>query len=132
MVIAIAPGHEANLNPSGFMHEIVGQLNHLKIALKIPLYRTTAMPKSKQRIKATHEGTISLYPSLPAVLLSADFFRDKVIIFLDDIWTSGSTLCACKDVIKVVYPNNILLCAIGMTTYPPPPPPPPPPPQFIF
>ena len=38
VVIAIAPGHLANLNCCGFVQEIVGGLNHIKIAGKIPLY----------------------------------------------------------------------------------------------
>ena len=36
MVIFITPGHEANLNPSGFMHEAVGGINHPKMAGIIP------------------------------------------------------------------------------------------------
>ena len=133
-VIAIAPGHEANPNPSGFMHEIVNQINNTKFDGSIPLYRIMTVSKSTEtpgpRSNAKHEGTISLHlptisPTSPlTVLPSTNFYQDKVIIILDDIWTSGSTLCACKDVVKALSPKAILLFAIGRTTYPPP--------QFIF
>ena len=129
VMIAIAPGHEANLNPSGFMHDIVSQIINPKFAGTIPLYRVMTVSKSTEtpgpRSKAKHEGTISLYPptisptSPLTVLPSTNFYQDKVIIILDDVWTSGSTLCACKDVVKALSPKAILLFAIGKTTYPP-------------
>ena len=134
VMIAIAPGHEANLNPSGFMHDIVSQIINPKFAGTIPLYRVMTVSKSAEtpgpRSKARHEGTISLHPptSPLTVLPSTNIYQDKVIIILDDIWTSGSTLCACKDVVKALSPKAILLFAIGRTTSPQPLPPP----QFIF
>ena len=125
VVIAIAPGHKANPNPSGFMHEILGGINHSEIVGKILLYRTKTVPKSSEtpgpQSKATHEGTISLHPPTTSptspltVLPSADFCQDKVIVILDDVWTSGSTLCVCKDVVKELSPKKILLYAIGRT-----------------
>ena len=111
VVIAVAPGHEENHNPGGFMHEIVGGFSYTKCAGKIPLYRTTTVLKSTQtlglRSKATHKGTISINVQPP------NFLQDKVVVILDDIWTSGSTLCACKDVVKIFSPKAIVLCAIG-------------------
>ena len=101
-VIAIAPGYEANPNPSGFMYEIVNQINNTKFDGKIPLYRIITVSKSTEtfgpRSKAKHEGTISLHPptispTSPLIVLpSTNFYQDKVIIILDDVWKSGSTL----------------------------------------
>ena len=45
VVIAIAPGHKASPNPSGFMHEILRGINHSEIVKKILLYRTKTVPK---------------------------------------------------------------------------------------
>ena len=125
VVIFIAPGHKASSNPSGFVHEILDVISHAKIAKKIPLYRIKTVPKSSEtpgpQSKATHKGTISLHPPItsspspPTVLPSADFFQNKVIVTLDGIWTSGSTLCVCKDVVKELSPKKIFLYTIGRT-----------------
>jgi len=114
VVITIAPGSEKNLNPDGFMYDIVDEMKHL---LRMTLYRKKTVQKSTEiigaRSKARHAGTIAIKP--PEEQLPPDFYQDKVVLILDDVWTSGSTLCACKDVVKKVSPMKIVLCAIGRT-----------------
>jgi len=122
VVIAIAPGSQANPYPYGFMHEIVDGIKHPFYAGKMTLCRNITVPKSADnpgpRSKATHVGTISRIDVInPQTNLPVPhvFYQDKVVLILDDVWTSGSTLCACKDVVKEVPPMKIVLCAIGRT-----------------
>ena len=114
MVITIAPGHEANPNPTGFMHDIVGELLVACPAVvdgRQQLIRTRNVDKQSQtpgpRSEVTHRGTIEL-PSLPDN-------TGKTVIILDDVWTSGSTLHVCKEVIEGTNPSQVKLFAIGKT-----------------
>lgn len=119
VVIAIAPGHEANPNPTGFMHEIVGELlenlageSNKKYSLfdgRCQLIRTKTVPKQSKtpglRSEETHRGTIAT---------TADN-TGKVVLILDDVWTSGSTLGVCEEVMLTTNPKDIKLLAIGKT-----------------
>jgi hypothetical protein len=48
VVVAIVPGHEANPNPSGFMHEIVQELRSQSDIECCELIRTKTVPKQSQ------------------------------------------------------------------------------------
>ena len=129
IVLTIAPGHEATQSPTGFMHEVVGQLlggmpqKSVKVFLdrkpvmvnlvdgRNQLIRTQTVPKQSQtpgaRNEATHRGTIAI---------KGDICNEgKTVIILDDVWTSGSTLRACSEVMLTTNPSNIKLFAIGKT-----------------
>ena len=121
VAIAIAPGHKANPNPSGFMHQIVGNLVCEMLAKKPSaalidgrklLIRTKDVPKQAQsdgvRSEDTHRGTIEINPESPDC-------KNKTVFILDDIWTSGSTLRVCKEVVLTTKPAKVKLIAIGIT-----------------
>jgi hypothetical protein len=129
VVVAIAPGHVANPNPTGFMHEIVGQVRYsfsqplqplqpqpLQPVAAIeycPLVRTISVPKQSQTIgqrsENTHRGTIQINSNV------IPNNSGKVVVILDDIWTSGSTLKVCREVMLVTKPKQVKLLAIGKT-----------------
>jgi predicted amidophosphoribosyltransferase len=117
VVVAIAPGHEANPNPTGFMHEIVQQLlaavayGSCPVPVEYcPLFRTTTVEKQSMsqglRSEATHRGTIGTTTANNS---------GKVVLILDDVWTSGSTLRVCKEVVDMTNPKEVKLIAIGKT-----------------
>lgn len=115
VVIAIAPGHEANLNPTGFMYEIVGRLladtDCSASVTGCQLLRTvTVLKQSKTpglRTEATHRETIEV--------TGPPNNAGKVVVILDDVWTSGSTLRVCKEVMLTTLPKEVKLFAIGKT-----------------
>lgn len=113
IVIAIVPGHKKSDNPSGFVHEVV-DLQEKTSHDKILLIRTKTVSKSSQtpgpRSKAKHEGTIEVKAGSPGC-------AGRVVVILDDIWTSGSTLNVCEDVIRDKYPRakDVKLFAFGKT-----------------
>ena len=108
VVLAIAPGH-AKDSPPGFMHEIVGRLIAKNSTIKDGrnlLVRTETVSKQSQtlgpRNESTHRGTIVINPSLTAQNLNVG----KTVIILDDVWTSGSTLRVCKEVMLTTNPKK--------------------------
>lgn len=118
VVIAIAPGHEANPHPTGFMHDIVGQLlgdpSLNVIDNRQFLVRTRTVPKQSQtpgmRSEDTHRGTIEINARIGHVDNTG-----KVVVILDDIWTSGCTLRVCKEVVLATNPKEVKFFAIGKT-----------------
>ena len=122
VILALVPGHEANPNPGGLVHKIVQELQDkckaeqspLPFQDKLILVRTTTVPKSSTsegpRSRTTHRETIQV--SSPSLDCSG-----KVVVILDDVWTSGSTLHVCEEVIRNEYPNvkDVKLFAIGRT-----------------
>lgn len=112
VVIAIAPGHGMN-SPTGFMHGIVQALAQQYPGNIIDgghqLIRTMDVLKS-----ATTPGLRSVERHRGTIGINADN-TGKVVIILDDIWTSGSTLNACKEVMSTTGPVDIRLFAIGKT-----------------
>lgn len=115
VVITLAPGHEENSNPSGFMHDIVKTLLDDKDCSLIDgrqqLIRTKTVPKQSttpgSRDESTHRGTIAIKGTPDN--------KGKVVIVLDDIWTSGSTLRVCREVMLTTNPKQVILLAIGKT-----------------
>ena len=118
----LVPGHEANPNPGGLVHKIVQELQDkckaerspLPFQDKLILVRTVTVPKSStfkgRRSPSTHRETIEVRSHSPDC-------SGKVVVILDDVWTSGSTLHVCKEVIRKEYPKvkDVKLFAIGRT-----------------
>ena len=115
VVVAIAPGHEKDDDPTGFMHDIVEKLaeDHPRRVIDggQQLIRTKTVKKSATtpgfRDMKKHEGTIEINGKPDN--------KGKVVIILDDVWTSGSTLSACKKVMRDTKPKEVKLFAIGKT-----------------
>ena len=93
MALAVAPGDTAGPFPSGFVYDIVAQLE----IQQIPLYQS--MP-----------GIINVTADVIATF-------GKTVIILDDVWTSGprNKLLACRDAIAKTSPKDVKLFAIGKT-----------------
>ena len=113
IIIAVAPGHAECGDPSGFMHSIVGELESEGVIHSMQkLIRTKTVPKQSQtpghRDESTHQGTIAFKGEVPDN-------KGKVVIILDDVWTSGSTLRVCKKVMDESNPKEVKLFAIGKT-----------------
>lgn len=123
VVLTIAPGHAATPTPTGFVHEIVGELlRELRRRQVVEdgrnhLIRTQTVPKQSQtpgaRNEDTHRGTIEVNGGISN--------KNKTVIILDDVWTSGSTLRVCKEVMLSTNPKKIKLFAIGKTVQEEPP-----------
>ena len=117
VTIAIAPGHEKNASPSGFMHDIVealvaqGKVNDGQKQL----IRTKTVPKQSRtpglRNPDTHKGTIKLNEDKDVNVNNTG----QTVIILDDVCTSGSTLQVCAEVILQSKPKDVKLFTIGKT-----------------
>ena len=113
VVLTVAPGHKESQNPSGFVHDIVDKIVAKQSNVeKMTLIRTKTVPKqcksSGVRSKATHEGTIDVKRSVSNA--------GKTVVIVDDVWTSGSTLNVCRDVVMdKTKPKNVKLFAVGKT-----------------
>ena len=115
IIVTIAPGHKKDEKPTGFMHDIVTKLAKKCPAMVIDggqqLIRTKGVEKSATtpglRSMKKHEGTIEINGKPDN--------EGKVVIILDDVWTSGSTLSACKKVMRDTKPKEVKLFAIGKT-----------------
>ena len=122
VILALVPGHKEDPNPDGLVHKLARKLldSCLQQEKPVPfkeqllLIRTRTVRKSATsqgpRSKATHWGTIEVSPNSPDC-------SGKVVVILDDIWTSGSTIQVCADVIRSKYPGvkDIKLFVIGRT-----------------
>ena len=113
IVIAVAPGHEANPNPSGFMHDTA---KILAASLNLEdgnqqLIRTKTIQKQATsdgvRSMETHDGTMDTKDKPNN--------EGKVVIILDDFWTSGNTLNSCKKVMATTNPKAVKLFVLGKT-----------------
>lgn len=114
VVVAVAPGHKKDRNPSGFMHDnakrLLRKLENLEDGTQ-QLIRTETVEKQatsgRARSKATHRGTIEIKGNPDN--------KEKVVVILDDIWTSGNTLGVCKEVMETTKPKKIKLFVLGKT-----------------
>ncbi len=122
IVLALVPGHKEDPKPNGLAHKIVQKLEEkckaerkaLPFQQKMILVRTKTVRKSATsegpRSKLTHRGTIEVSPNSPDC-------SGKVVVILDDVWTSGSTLQVCEEVVRRKFPQvkDVKLIAIGRT-----------------
>ena len=110
IVIAIAPGHSPQSSPN-FLHAIVGSLIHGNVKDgRDLLIRKIAVPKSAQggpRDQDLHEDTIEV--------TNPSKVKDKVVYIIDDIWTTGSTLQACANLMRKAGASDVKVFAVGKT-----------------
>ena len=114
IVIAVAPGHKEDSNPDGFMHGIARTLLDSLVDLEDgtqQLIRTKTIEKQATsggvRSMETHNGTIGTKGNPNN--------KGKVVIILDDFWTSGCTLNSCKKVMETTNPKAVKLIVLGKT-----------------
>ena len=98
------------------MHDVVGELLTLHPTSiddgRRQLIRIKDVPKqstSKIHDESTHRGTIAINRDSRA----KDLNKNKTVIILDDVWTTGCTLRVCKEVMLTTNPKQVKLLAIG-------------------
>ena len=115
IVLTVAPGHKAN-DASSFMYQLVGEIISENPNLKLTngsalLVRVNDIPKQAtaggNRSEQTHRDSIVVNDPLIAM--------GKIVIILDDVWTTGCTLRVCEEKIRTIGPKDVKLLAIGKT-----------------
>ncbi|MCG8626821.1 MAG: phosphoribosyltransferase, partial [Proteobacteria bacterium] len=124
VVLAVAPGHEA-YNYSSFMYNLVGQFileNCQQLNLEDGrnlLERSKTIEKQATagayRNESTHRESISLNLHCPPPPPPRLPNEGKVVVILDDVWTSGCTLRVCEEKVRTTSPKDVRLVAIGKT-----------------
>jgi predicted amidophosphoribosyltransferase len=120
VVLAVAPGHKAYDN-SSFMHNLVKKLitddklgieDGCSLLVRYKTIKKQATSKGK-RHESTHRESIRIKDSDGKDVSQLN--KDKVVIILDDVWTSGCTLRMCEEKVRTTGPKDVRLLAIGKT-----------------
>ena len=112
IVVSIAPGHEKNSQPI-FLRDIVNDVLKQFKCVKDGshcLRRTNTVQKSTEggiRTESTHRNSIKVDDS--------ELVKDKTVIIIDDVWTSGSTLRACASLVEDAGASDTKMIAVGKT-----------------
>ena len=125
VVIYIAPGHEAN-DYSSFMYDLITKFIAQATAVNLSvvnggnlLVRHTTIPKQSaagsNRYEETHRNSIMIQGD--GIYDISAINSGKVVIILDDVWTSGCTLRVCGEKIRATGPKDVKLMAIGRTVF---------------
>lgn len=113
-VMCIAPGHEA-FDDSSFMYSLVKQFIDENKDLNLEdgrhlLQRYITIEKQSNaganRNEETHRNSI---------MINIDNSNGKIVIILDDVWTTGCTLRACEEKVRTTGPRDVKILAIGKT-----------------
>ena len=116
VVICIAPGHKAG-DQSSFMYDLIRQFISENDDLNLEdgcdlLERYKTIPKQAtagaNRNEQTHRDSIRIKDGEVNN-------RGKIVIILDDVWTSGCTARVCEEKIRTTGPKDVKLLAIGRT-----------------
>ena len=120
IVLAIAPGHKADDN-SSFMYDLVKEFitENPKLDIEdgcdlLVRYKTIEKQATSKgiRTESTHRESICIDSDDEDVSL---LNKGKVVIVLDDVWTSGCTLRVCEEKVRTTGPKDVHLLAIGKT-----------------
>jgi len=66
--------------------------------------------------KSTEGGTRSIYTHLNSIVVTdPKLIEGKIVCIIDDIWTTGCTLCACARKMEEAGASDIKLVAVGKT-----------------
>ena len=119
VLMAIAPGHQrSDSNESSFMYNLIGEFiseyPHLKMEDGRDLLRRhETIPKQASaggnRSEDTHRESLCINPDKKNLSLG------KIVIILDDVWTTGCTLRVCEEKVRSTGPKDVKLLAIGRT-----------------
>ena len=118
VLICLAPGHKAGDN-SSFMHALVQQFiaEHTDLGVEDGtdvLVRHKTVQKQTEakskRSETTHRESIKIKEGSVSKIN-----HSKVVIILDDVWTTGCTLRVCGEKIRATGPKDVKLLAIGKT-----------------
>ena len=125
VLMAIAPGHQrSDSNDSSFMYDLIGEFiseyPHLKMEDgRDLLQRHETIPKQSaagaNRNEHTHRESIRINAGEDEDLSQLN--KGKIVIILDDVWTSGCTLRVCEEKVHTTGPKDVKLLAIGRTVH---------------
>lgn len=126
IVMCIAPGHKA-FDKSSFMYSLVGQFiakNH-DLRLEdgrdlLERYKTIEKQTNvgSNRNEQTHRDSIRINGDEEDNSDEEDFSevnKGKIVIILDDVWTTGCTLRVCEEKVRTTGPKDVKILAIGKT-----------------
>ena len=122
VVLAIAPGHQASeFNDSSFMYDLVDEFISDNPKLDIEDGRDLLMRDTTIEKQATAGGNRSESTHRKSICINADeknvslLNKGKIVIILDDVWTTGCTLRVCEEKVWTTGPKDVELLAIGKT-----------------
>ena len=115
IVIAMAPGHKAGSSHS-FLSEIIAEIvqaNPLKLRDGRTLLQRTATVR-----KATDGGPRDTNLHMQTIeVTDPESVRGRVVYIVDDVWTTGATLTACRNLMVKAGAKEIKLLAVAKTKY---------------
>ena len=126
VVLAVAPGHKKYDN-SSFMYDLVRKLisENCKLGIEdgcslLVRYKTIEKQANAgaNRSESTHCNSICINTDEEDEEEEEDISQlneGKVVIILDDVWTSGCTLRVCEEKVRTTGPKDVHLLAIGKT-----------------
>ena len=115
VIIAMAPGHSAG-SSHGFLSEVIAAVAGTNPRLQDGrdlLRRTATVQKATEggpRDVNIHYKTIEV--TIPAMV------KGRLVCILDDVWTTGSTLNACKWRMDEAGATDVRLIAVAKTKHP--------------
>ena len=113
IVLLTVPGHKKDSQPKEFMRDTIREVlqEHKFADVKSGhLRRKETVPKSTEggpRYESTHRNSIEV--------VNSELVKDKTVIIIDDVWTSGSTLRACASLVKDAGARDTKMIAVGKT-----------------
>jgi predicted amidophosphoribosyltransferase len=117
IAVAIVPGHQENRsNADSPMAEVVRRM-----AENQPTRYTVAVDLLLRRIaieKLARGGNRDIDTHLESIVISSKFMvRNRWILVLDDVATTGNSLMACRILLKSAGASEVITVALGKTTH---------------
>ena len=113
IVLLTVPGHQEDSQPKEFMldtiRDVLGKPEFMNVKSG-HLRRTKTVQKSTEtdiRTESKHRNSIEVGDS--------ELVKDKTVIIIDDVRTSGSTLSACASLVKEAGARDTKMIAVGKT-----------------
>ena len=127
VVLAVVPGHKEYDN-SSFMYDLIRELisENRKLGIEdgcslLVRYKTIEKQANAgaNRSESTHRTSICINTDEEDEEEEdiSQLNEGKVVIILDDVWTSGCTLRVCEEKVHTTGPKDVHLLAIGKTVY---------------
>ena len=113
IVLLTVPGHQQDSKPKEFMLDTICAVLRKPEFVDVKsghLRRTKTVQKSTEggiRTESTHRNSIKVDDS--------EFVKNKTVIIIDDVWTSGSTLRACASLVEDAGASDTKMIAVGKT-----------------